>query len=119
MGRTRISPIHADSDRSVDMTEKLSKYMSPEDMMEFLDQTSDGVKNHAHSLAMIKAMTCNATELTPEEFDMALEKELKKEWEKLKDKDAHQLAIIGLLDMAVDGIDPESILGDIDGKKNS
>ena len=92
--------------------------MTVEEKMNFLNETSDGVKNHAHSLAMIKAMACIATDLTPEEFDIALQKELNREWEKLKDKNEHQLAIIGLLDMLNDGADVERIFGDIDGKKD-
>ncbi len=77
---------------------------------QLFDEISDSVRQMAKRLMMMKAIAKNEHDLAPEDFDKALERELKKEWDKVKDKDSHQLAIMGLLDMISNGAAPEEIL---------
>ena len=77
---------------------------------ELFDNMSDAVRQMAKKLMMMKAIAKNENNLAPEDFDKALERELKKEWDKVKDKDSHQLAIMGLLEILADGADIEEIL---------
>ena len=87
------------------------KAKSPEEKKaDLLDSMSDAVSGCARKLMMMKAMAKSDLDLAPEDFDQALERELKKQWDKVKDKDSYQLAIMGLLDMMADGTDIEELL---------
>ena len=87
------------------------KKLDPEEQREqLLYDMSDSVRQMTKRLMMMKAIAKNEHNLAPEDFDKALERELKKEWDKVKDKDSHQLAIMGLLDMVSNGADIEEIL---------
>lgn len=81
--------------------------MSPE------ERTADLVRSVARKLAMMKAMAHIDGGLDPEDFDRALDRELKKEWDKVKDKSGLELAVIGLLELATNGVDLTEIFGGI------
>lgn len=124
MDRTRIYPLHADSDRSVDMKEyefierkKVTTGVVKSEE-ELLDRTSDAIKEHAHAIAMLKKACTLQTELTPEDVDKAVEKELKKAWNEVKDLtlEGYVMRIYG--EMLMDGFDPEGIFGEEDGKED-
>ena len=85
---------------------------------EFLDHTSDAIRKYAHGVAMMKKGVVLQTDVTEEDFDEALTREIDKEWEKVKDldMDGYMLRVIG--EMMMDGIDPERLFGDIDGEKD-
>jgi hypothetical protein len=93
--------------------EEFKKLDHEEQRAQLFDKMSDAVRSMAEKLMMMKAIAKNEHDLAPEDFDKALERELKKEWDKVKDKDSHQLAIIGLLDIISDGGDPEKILEEV------
>ena len=86
--------------------------MTPEERRaDLLDSTSDQVRSIAKQLAMMKAIAHVESGLDPEDFDRALDRELKKAWDKVKDKNGHELAVLALLEMATNGVDPAEILG--------
>ena len=93
--------------------EDFKKLDCEEQRAALFDDMSDAVRSMAKKLMMMKAMAKNEHDLAPEDFDKALERELKKEWDKVKDKDSHQLAIMGLLELAAGGVDIEEILGGV------
>ena len=86
---------------------------------EFLDRTSDSVKAYAHAIAMTKKGVLLQSEITEEDFDIALEREIAKEWDKVKDldMDGYMLRVIG--ELMIDGISLERIFGEDNGKKDS
>ena len=86
---------------------------------EFLDRTSDSVKRYAHAIAMTKKGVLLQSEITEEDFDIALEREIAKEWEKVKDldMDGYMLRVIG--ELMMEGVDPERLFGGDDGEKDS
>ena len=93
--------------------EDFKKLDYEEQRAQLFDDMSDEVRHMAKSLMMMKAIAKNEHDLAPEDFDKALERELKMEWDKVKDKDSHQLAIMGLLELAAGGVDIEEILGGV------
>ena len=85
------------------MDKKTLMAMSEEERMQYeLDSLSDAVKDTAHRIMMLKAMANTHNGINPEDFDKAFKRECEREWEKLKDKTAPELALIGLLEMVVD-----------------
>lgn len=90
--------------------EEFKKLDHEEQRAQLLYDMSDSVRHMAKKLMMMKAMAKNENDLAPEDFDKALERELKKEWDKVKDKNSHQLAIMGLLEIVADGADIEEVL---------
>jgi len=82
-----------------------------EQKAELLDGISDSVREIARKIAMIKAIAKNENGIDPEDFDKAVEKELRKAWDKVKDKNSMELAIMGLFEMATAGEDISEILG--------
>lgn len=90
--------------------EEFKKLSKEEQKIEMLAGISDAVRDSVHKLMMMKAIAKHENDLSPENFDAALNRELKREWEKLKDKSEEEIAIIGLFDMAMDGAKIEEIL---------
>lgn len=76
-----------------------------------LDKTSDTVRSMAFRMAMLKAISYRENDIAPEDFDMAWNREYAKEWEKLKDKDSQELAVIGLLDLLTSGASIDEVFG--------
>lgn len=85
---------------------------------EMVDKVSDSVKDIAHALVMLKKGITLQTGITEEMFDAAFEKELNKEWDKVKDLDMHKYIMMGIGEMLMDGVDPERIFGDNDGEED-
>lgn len=128
MDRTRNDPLHADSDRSVDMkecefierTKVTTGVVKSEE--ELLDRTSDAIKEHAHAIAMLKKAVTLQTDVTLEDVDKAVAKALDREWDKVKDLtlEGYVMRIFG--EMLMDGIDPVGMMEEkgeeIDGKED-
>lgn len=95
------------------MDEKMRiRNMSPEEQRaELLDSISDAVREMAKKIAMMKAISYRENDIAPEDFDTVLNRELSKAWEKVKDKQAHELAAMALFDMLSKGLDPDEIFG--------
>ena len=74
-----------------------------------LDSISDAVREMAKKIAMMKAISYRENDIAPEDFDTVFNRELKKEWEKVKDKQSHELAAMALLELLSQGIDPEGL----------
>lgn len=89
--------------------ERLMNMNEAERTDDFVHNVSEAVRRAAKHLAMNKAMV-KSFGVTPEEFDKAFEREYKAAWDNVKDKSSHELAIIGLLEMAHAGVDIEEIL---------
>ena len=86
---------------------------------EMVDRVSDIVKDSAHTLAMLKKGVSLQTGITEELFDKAFEKEMNKEWDKVKDLDMHKYIMVGVGEMLMNGVEPERIFGDKDGEEDS
>lgn len=85
--------------------------MTPEEQYaEMLDTLSDMIRGFAKRIAMNKAIAYREHNVAPEDFDAALERELRKAWNKVKDKTAHELALMAFLELISNGMDPEKIL---------
>ena len=91
--------------------ERFRQMTQEEQKAELLDGISDSVREIARKIAMIKAIAKNENGIDPEDFDKAVEKELRKAWDKVKDKNSMELAIMGLFEMATAGEDFSEILG--------
>lgn len=72
-------------------------------MDKLLNSMSDSVKEHAHHLSMLKAIAHEEAQISPEDFDDALKREMDKEWEKLKDLNGVQLALVAAADLMKNG----------------
>lgn len=70
-----------------------------------LDSLSDAVRDLAHRIMMLKAMANTHNGINPEDFDKAFEKECTREWDKVKDKNSSELALMGMLEMLANGVD--------------
>ena len=87
------------------------KNMSLEEQRaDLLDSASDAIRGIAKQIAMIKAISYRKNNIAPEDFDAVLNRELSKAWEKVKDKQSHELAAMAFLEMISNGADPEEIL---------
>lgn len=87
--------------------------MTPEERKaDLLNSMSDAVRELARKIAMMKAIAKEENGVDPAEFDKALNRELDKAWDKVKDKNGQELALIGLLELAVSGEDIAKILED-------
>lgn len=95
--------------------EELKAMTSEERKDELLESTSDAVRHYASRLAMMKAILKEENGISPEDFDKALFREYEKEWDKFKDKNSAQLAMIGMLELLKNGADISDVIGDIDG----
>lgn len=93
--------------------ERLRKMSEEERKRELLDSTSDAVRHEARHLAMLKAISYRENGIEPEEFDAALERELRKAWDRVKDKSSVELAIMGLFEMASNGADIGELIGGV------
>ena len=78
---------------------------------EMLDAISDAVREMVKRIAMLKAISYRENDIAPEDFDTVFNRELSKAWEKVKDKQSHELAAMALLDMLSKGLDPDELLG--------
>lgn len=95
------------------MSIEMLRNMSEEERMQYaLDSLSDAVKDLAHRIMMLKAMANTHNGINPEDFDKAFEKECSKEWDKVKDKTEHELAVMGMLEMMTHGMSIEEIFGE-------
>lgn len=95
------------------MDRKTFLAMTEEERMEkSMDDLSDAVRDFAHRLMMMKAMANTHNGINPEDFDKAFEKECTKEWDKVKDKSEHELAVMGMLEMMASGMTIEEVFGE-------
>lgn len=85
---------------------------------EMLEKASDHLRDVAHSVAMMKKGVTLQTDVTPEEYDMALARELEKAWDEVKDLDYEEYVWRGIGEMLMSGVDPERIFGEEDGKED-
>lgn len=78
--------------------------MTEEEMAEeLLDRLSDAVKRAASDIALMKAVAKEECDVEPEEFDKALQRELRKEWNIVKDKTGEELALMAFAKMVLAG----------------
>lgn len=70
-----------------------------------LDLTSDAVRELARKVAMLKAVAHVDSDIDPADFDKVWEKELDKEWRRVKDKTSRELVAMAMLDMMSHGVD--------------
>ena len=95
------------------MDKKTLMAMTVEEQREYmLDALSDAVRDMAHRIMMLKALANAHNGINPEDFDKAFEKECSKEWEKVKGKNSHELAFMGMLEMMSDGMSIEEVFGE-------
>lgn len=90
--------------------ERFMRMSSEERKADILRAMSDAVKEYARRIAMMKAIAYRNNDVAPKEFDAVFEKELSRAWDGVKDKEMHELAIMGLLEMATHGVDISEIL---------
>lgn len=85
---------------------------------EMVDKASDAVREYAHAIAMTKKGLTLQSDITAEEFDKALEKEMCKAWDEVKDLDLDGYIMRSLGEMLMHGVDPERVFGGEDGKED-
>ena len=70
-----------------------------------LQKTSESVRGEARHLAMLKAIALDECGIAPEDFDKAFEREYTNWSKRLVGKSGIELAIIGLAELAANGVD--------------
>lgn len=95
------------------MDKKSIRAMTEEEYQEYLmDSLSDAVRSFAHKITLLKALANAEQNIKPEDFDRAFEKELAKEWDKVKNKTKNELAVMGMLEMLASGMPIEEFFGE-------
>lgn len=92
--------------------EKINSMTEEEMKEELLDSMSDAVKDMAKKVALLKAVAKETNDIEAEDFDKAFQRELEKNYSRLKGKSGMELAIIGMGMMMASGADISDILGD-------
>jgi tRNA U34 5-carboxymethylaminomethyl modifying GTPase MnmE/TrmE len=83
---------------------KAIKEMTREQKLdELFDSLSESVKRYADDLATMKAILKTQFDVAPEDFDIALNKELRKRWDEVKDLTREQLTLRVLGDLLKNG----------------
>lgn len=78
---------------------------------EALDAASDAVRRMAHSVAMTKKSIVLADLVTAEDFDIAFNRQVSKEWNAIKDLDENGYMQRVLGDMMIEGLDLDAVFG--------
>lgn len=78
---------------------------------EALDAMSDAVRGMAHGIAMTKKSIVLSGLVTAEDFDIAFNRQFKKEWNAIKDLDESGYMNRVLADMLTEGLDLETVFG--------
>lgn len=91
---------------TLEEAKRLRSMSCEEQKAELLDGISDNIRSHAKHIAMLKAISRQVNGIEPEDFDKALNRQLDKEWDKLKGKNQEQLAMIALGYLMEKGIKP-------------
>lgn len=90
---------------------RIESMSDEEKTQELLDGISDVVRTISGRLMMVKAIAYRENDIAPEDFDKALERELRKAWNKVKDKTSEELALMAFAELVANGANPIELLG--------